>query len=240
MTRIAHISDTHLSGTVDRRARLIGALSQAKRFGADHLLLTGDLTGHGKLSEFHELRNVLAENWSGTSTIVPGNHDGSGTGFGHVFGSLSPPFVLNGEALIVPLDTRVKRRGLLFRALGKVGKLQLQMCDWLTRNVELPTLFVMHHGPQNHAIQFLEGLIDRAAIHRLLARSSKIHVCCGHDHRVMDIGTQIHTAASCALHPEPLRLYDVGVGSFDLTYRSAITGSVGFAGPPGPPVLTLR
>jgi 3',5'-cyclic AMP phosphodiesterase CpdA len=230
--RIAHLSDLHLNGTFDRRARLIGALAQASKAGAKHLLLTGDLTGHGRLEEFRELAGLLAVNWCGGLTIVPGNHDGTSGNFEHVFGPVASPFDLDGQALVIPIDTRAPRRSLLFRALGKVGHRQISMLDWLTTDVQKPTIIVQHHGPQVHPLQVFDGLIDRAAIMRLLARSSNIHICCGHDHRVLDVGNQIHIAASCATHDDPLRLYDVGVDGFSVSYRSRFTGTTGVAGLP--------
>lgn len=232
MIRLAHLSDLHLNGTFDRRARLIRSLGQAQKAGAGHLLLTGDLTGHGRLSEFQELAGLLAVNWPGGQTIVPGNHDGLNGNFERVFGPVGQPFDLDGEALIIPIDTRAPRRALVFRALGKVGRQQTQMIDWLTQNVQKPTLIICHHGAQVHPLQIFDGLVDRASILRILKRSPLIHVICGHDHRVLDIDNQIHVAASCALHPDPLRLYDVGVGSFSTSYRSPITGTTGFAGLP--------
>jgi Calcineurin-like phosphoesterase len=228
--KIGHISDLHLNNTFDRRARVIHALSQANAAGAKHLLVTGDLTAHGHPSEFQELAGILAVNWCGGTTIVPGNHD-SGPAFNQIFGPLALPSDI-GDALIVPLDTRVKRRSLVFRALGRVGKQQMRLLDWLTTDVQKPTIIVAHHGPIPSGLWAFDGLVDRAAVKRLLCRSPLIHICCGHDHRVLDIGNQIHTAASCALHPDPLRLYDVGVGGFSIAYRSAYVGTTGFAGPP--------
>jgi 3',5'-cyclic AMP phosphodiesterase CpdA len=228
--RVAHLSDLHLNGSFDRRARVIGALSQASMAGARHLIVSGDITAHGRIPEFRELAGILAVNWPAGVTIVPGNHDGCRGEFESVFGPVAPPSDL-GDALVIPIDTRAKKRSLLFRALGRVGKQQIQLLDWLTQDVQKPVLFVMHHGSQKHPFQQFEGLIDRVAINRLLARSPLIHVICGHDHRVLDLG-QVHAAASCALHPEPLRLYDVGVGGFGVAYRSQYVGTTGLAGPP--------
>lgn len=230
MLRIAHLSDTHVNGSSDRSRRLVAGLSKAREAGAKHLLLTGDLTAHDRVQEFLELQNILAWEWPFLATVIPGNHDRQ-QNFERVFGKLPGPVVLP-ETVIVPIDTRVGKRAFIFRALGNVGKAQIESIRLIAGQVSRPVILAMHHGAQLHPLHFFDGLIDRQRILSLLKQNSNIHICCGHDHRVLDIGDQIHTAASCALHEDPLRLYDVGVGGFKIAYRSTITGSTGFAGPP--------
>lgn len=230
MLRIAHLSDLHLNGSLDRANRLIAGISNAREAGAKHLLLTGDLTGHDKVSEFLELQNILSWEWPFQATIIPGNHDRK-QNFERVFGSLGGPVDLK-EAIVVPIDTRVRNRALIFRALGSVGKEQFALLNLLQQNTK-PVIIAMHHGPQPHPLHFFAGLIDRRKILSLLARNSNFHVCCGHDHRVLDlVNNQVHAAASCALHPDPVRLYDIGAGMFKVAYRSMITGTTGIAGVP--------
>jgi len=230
---VAHLSDLHLKNDEGRRLRFVRALGQAKAAGAQELIITGDLTASGRERQFQELADVLAEHWPYGRTIVPGNHD-SGHGFGRVFGPLDHPKMV-GETLVIPIDTRAPRRAILFGALGKIGAMQLSMLDTLTRNVAGPVIIAAHHGPQfGGVLHPFHGLIDRAAVMRLLGRSPNIHYLAGHDHRVLDIG-QVHTAGSVATHDDPLRLYEVGAGGFRSIYRSADPGSAGFAGPPSSP-----
>jgi 3',5'-cyclic-AMP phosphodiesterase len=233
--RVAHLSDLHLNGTFERRARFIGALDRAKRSHASHLILTGDLTAHGKPEQFRELAGVLTINWAGGLTIVPGNHDGAPGAFERTFGAVGAPVFLAGGGTILPIDSRVHRRALLFRATGKVGSAQLQKIDALTSSPSGPVIVALHHGPQrtSGALHYFEGLQDRSALLRLLGRSPLIHVLAGHDHRVLDVGGQIHVAASVATHPDPLRLYDIGTGvpsGFQIFYKSNVIGTCGVAG----------
>ena len=51
-----------------------GLLAEATAWGADHLLVSGDLTAIALPEEFEEARAALA-GWSGRMTIIPGNHD---------------------------------------------------------------------------------------------------------------------------------------------------------------------
>jgi 3',5'-cyclic AMP phosphodiesterase CpdA len=49
-------------------------LGEATAWGADHLLISGDLTAIALPEEFEEARATLSA-WSGRMTIIPGNHD---------------------------------------------------------------------------------------------------------------------------------------------------------------------
>ena len=102
MCRIAHLSDVHIldKNVVGRRdryrfatkvvsmgraidpgaraGRLGRALARAKAGGADHVVISGDLTEVGEHREFERLAEVLhdARLPDGSITLVPGNHDG--------------------------------------------------------------------------------------------------------------------------------------------------------------------
>jgi 3',5'-cyclic-AMP phosphodiesterase len=217
--RIAHLSDTHLNGTADRRTRLIAGLSKAQGAGAKHLLLTGDLTTSGRPEEYYELARVLRTHWVGSSTVIAGNHDSSQ--FDSMFGA--PSLIDLGDAFVMPLDTRYGKRALLFRALGRVGLEQLSSVERLASSTTKPVVVAMHHGPQSHPLQWLDGLVDRRRMLGLLESHPHMHVCCGHDHRNLDVG-RIHVAGSAAHHPDPLRLYDVVEGRFFPSYRSIEPG----------------
>ena len=101
MTRIAHISDVHMldpnpsrtrSGfsmrvrflsfgrPLDAEARqrkLRRSLETAKRVGAQHFVLSGDLTEIGAPGEYETLAEVLHDSGIAPDrmTLVPGNHD---------------------------------------------------------------------------------------------------------------------------------------------------------------------
>src|SRR5689334_2812563 len=101
MRRIAHLSDVHMLDRETRRSsaryrlatravslgraidpkgrarKLSRALHAAKASGADHFVLSGDLTELGEHSEFEHLACVLHEAGMPHDglTMVPGNHD---------------------------------------------------------------------------------------------------------------------------------------------------------------------
>lgn len=82
----------------------------------------------------------------------------------------------------------------------------------------------MHHGPQLSMLQPLDGLTNRHAIEELTRDHPHVWLCCGHDHRHMDIGYGF-AAASVAEHPDPLRMYEVSDGQLVPTYRSDVPGT---------------
>src|SRR5688572_30610536 len=101
MRRIAHLSDVHIldasvatrrahyrfatklvsmGRAIDptaRRRRLARALHSAKESGADHVVISGDLTEVGEQVEFEQFAEVLHEAKlpDDSVTLVPGNHD---------------------------------------------------------------------------------------------------------------------------------------------------------------------
>lgn len=230
MIRLAHLTDTHIDGTVDRHGRLARCLREAIGRGAQHLLLTGDLTSHGRENEMRELAGLL-EGWPKTATVIGGNHDGPEFAW-HLSGLLrrflpastpGRPFFV-GEVAIVPIVTYFENRALVFRALGNVGRQQFSgLADFVSR-ARHPVVVAMHHGPQLDPLRAFAGLVDRHRIQGLLQANPHVSVCCGHDHRVLDVG-QVHVAASCATHPDPLRIYEVGVGRFESVHCSSCEGS---------------
>lgn len=232
MARLAHLTDLHLNGTVARQEKFAKALTQAAYLGANHLLLTGDLTAHGNQAHFVELARVLYAYWPHGATIVGGNHDGPNfrKAIAHdgVLGrwshtSVSGAIVRLDDLTVLPIDTFVSKRALLFRALGFVGAAQLDAVERIVRDARRPVVIAMHHGPQAEPLRAFASLVDARRFAGLLSRNPHVSVCCGHDHRVLDIGP-IHVAAAVAHHPDPLRLYEVAAGRLRGIYTNGQTG----------------
>lgn len=90
--RIAHLSDLHISWTrsnIKKQVKKIAKsthMDSARNFQAvmddlarreiDHIIITGDITGGGKLHEFDIARQILNDHIEPKKmTIIPGNHD---------------------------------------------------------------------------------------------------------------------------------------------------------------------
>lgn len=211
---LAHLTDLHLNGSADRRNRVVTALRMARGLGASHLLLTGDLTAYGTTPQVHELAGLLEAEWPKSQglgrTVVAGNHDGVGA-IDKLF-PLPPPVDVGG-ALVVAVDTRFKRRALAFRALGAVGKEALSDIERVSRDPGRPVILAMHHGPHGRDLDLFQGTVGRKGLGALLEERPHLHVCCGHDHRHVDLG-QIHVANAVAHHDKALRLYEVSGAGF--------------------------
>jgi len=236
MTRFAHLTDMHLDGSRAHRSRFDAALSKAQAFGAEHLLITGDVTGSGSFKEFQEVADAL-RGWPGHAvTIVPGNHDGHPKRWRDAiagplrnFRLTSTPgmFTDVGDAVIVPVSSQLGGRAPLFWAIGHVSSGQVQMLHEIaetSRALGKVMVIAMHHGPQLNLLQPLDGLTNRHVIGDLVRSYPNVWICCGHDHRALDLG-QVFVAASVAEHEDPLRTYDVIDGRLVPTYRSEKPGS---------------
>lgn len=219
MTRVGHLTDLHLDGSRARAERVSRGLRHAARLGCRHVAITGDLTAAGRRREFDQLAGVLAP-WvdSLALTVVPGNHDLAGGVRSHLEGSElgrllgregSVHYHLDG-CFVVGLDSRMRQRSPLYRARGRLPREQLELLDDLAAQTPHPVLACVHHGPQGHPLESLDGLVNRAELLDLLARRPNVHVLCGHDHRSRDAcGGRVHVAPAVVDCKDPLRVYDV-------------------------------
>ena len=78
--RIAHISDTHVSPEYNRGniSKLKSLLSGIAEEGYDHVVITGDIAGHGEERDFRSVRRLLKYFGLltyGKLTVTIGNHD---------------------------------------------------------------------------------------------------------------------------------------------------------------------
>jgi 3',5'-cyclic-AMP phosphodiesterase len=235
MTRIAHLSDSHLDGSVAQNARLRHGLNRAAESGADHLLLTGDLTSSGKRAEFEELAGCLAGWPSARVTMVAGNHDGEPSNWTRAlsetrlnrFRSTSLPGTVTdlGDATIVAVSSQAARRAPIFKAQGTVNPHHLRALGAVAAsNPQKCVIGAMHHGPQWNTLQPFDGITNRASVLATLRAAPNLFICCGHDHRVLDLG-RVFTAASVAEHDDPLRIYEIQGSTLVPTYRSPLAGS---------------
>jgi 3',5'-cyclic AMP phosphodiesterase CpdA len=177
--------------------------------GADHFILSGDVTAYALEGEFWLAQNALGPlaKDKRRCTIIPGNHDVFTPGshrarrfsryFGHLLESDLPehrredafPFVrLVGEeaAVVGLLSARVPFvPGMAF---GTIGEAQLDGLAAIVKDPRLAgraLLVVVHHAPltdEGRADRFLHGLHDAEALFKLLPgpRYAVLH---GHIHK---------------------------------------------------------
>jgi len=267
IARIAHISDVHLLAPARRshdltvrflsfgRAldgparvrKLARALSMARRNGADHVVVSGDLTESGTDAQFDVLAGVLEDAAldPGDVTLVPGNHDAYQAEDGWrraLAGPLRPyrdagaaepgKIVERGDVAILPLDVAIHQP--VTRSTGRVTDDAIDRVERRLRDPAIgkrATLVVQHHPPYAHASrawQWVDGLSGASRLTALLARFPHVSVMHGHLHRVADLAlgaprSRVFGAPALVEDDEAapsVRLYDV---------RDGVIESVGLA-----------
>jgi 3',5'-cyclic AMP phosphodiesterase CpdA len=251
MRRVAHLSDVHI---LDRRApsrhqgryrlatrfvslgravdpglrarRLAGALAVARAGGADHVVISGDLTEVGHDAEFEHFAEVLhaARLAPDTVTLVPGNHDaytrpdgwrralaGPLRAFAGASATEPGKVVDRGTVALLPVDTTC------FQSITwSGGVFTRETAEALDRRLADPALrdkalvLVTHHPPFHPhrlpIVRWIDGLRGAARVLELLARHPRLQLLHGHLHRVMD---RILASSSDGAHAgrTPTRLF---------------------------------
>ena len=225
MSIVAHVSDLHLlerdhhqrrglplrrlqflstGAPLDAEGRLqrtTTALQLARRGGADHVLITGDLTEDGVDAQFEVLAEAL--HCSGLSpdcvTLVPGNHDGYADGTAYAR-ALEGPLrayretsrdgtrtVLPG-AVIVPVSTMLdeqwctRSRGVVRQE--DVARVRRLAADPISRHKAV--VVAQHHPPSHHPlfpVEWFDGVANAHAMRDVLVERTRVHVLHGHTHR---------------------------------------------------------
>jgi 3',5'-cyclic-AMP phosphodiesterase len=264
-TRIAHLSDVHMldarpkrdrSGysmghrflslgrpldAVGRRTKLTRALSSARRVGADHVVISGDLTEIGSPGEFECLAETLHD--SGVSpervTLVPGNHDlytsadawtraleGPLAAYRATSASEPGRIVECAGVRLLPLD--VARYQPVTRSAGWIDEHTLDLVHRRGADPGLgdrPLVVVQHHPPfvrATQAWQWVDGLLGAARLMSILEAFRHLFVLHGHLHsavnRVLGCGVARVLGATAIVDDQDaprVRLYDVRDGRLE-------------------------
>jgi 3',5'-cyclic AMP phosphodiesterase CpdA len=181
MLTIAHISDIHC-GSEFQRAIFETAVEEINALEPDVLVVSGDLTENGLLSQFRLAREMLDTIQCERRLICSGNHDYRSTGY-LLFKRFFPskPVVRFGNYVFATVSTARPERN-----DGEVGHRQV---IWLERTLarykRLTKIIIMHHhliqvpdtGPDNIPV------IDAGDTLRGILESKVNLVLAGHRHR---------------------------------------------------------
>lgn len=250
MTRIAHLSDFHLvepehaarrgadwwrlhylsfKRPIDaegRRVRAERALRRAFESGADHLVLTGDLTEDARPSQFALLAELLAGSGfaPGQITLVPGNHDAYGDGAWDraLDGSLAPwaptsrGLIDLAEAVIVPVSTAVEQMWTRSSGFLDVGALP-ELGRLLDHAADRAVVLALHHPPFRVLHHWIHGLANHLDLQAFLGGHPTVHCLHGHIHRAVsrplgDGDARVFSVEAVAESDDPLRVYTVEGG----------------------------
>jgi Icc protein len=259
MAKIAHLTDLHLlednharrSGAhrlrlsylslfrpldaLKRRRLAVRALERALSAGADHLVVTGDLTEDGVAAQFEVLAGVLAESrWPASRvTLVPGNHDAydDGAAFERALeGPLRPYRETSAPGAVMDVaGARLIAVSTAFhqayaRSAGGFDAGGLGAIEGAAREAAaagVPLIVAQHHPPRRHPIapiQWIDGLQQHRQLTALLLRHDHAHVLHGHTHAAIDrpvrpgAPARIFSAEAVVDSLSPLRFYKVEHG----------------------------
>jgi Icc protein len=279
MTTIAHLSDLHLLeegherratagrvrlgflsfgrrlDAVDRRRRARDALRRAYQAGADHVILTGDLTEDGVDAQFEVLADVLhaAPFADSQVTLIPGNHDAyddAGAFARALDGPLrrwaptsraGMPLELD-EVTVVPVSTSMHQH--YTRSAGRIEGEQLENVHRVASDARgngRAVIAAVHHPPLGWAFppaNWIDGLANRAAMRGLFEAHPNLHALHGHTHSATDdvvtVGeaARIFSTQAVVDAADPVRIYHCGDGRVAPSEQTPAT-------PERPPIFPL-
>jgi len=264
-TRIAHLSDVHMldarpsrarSGysmghrflsfgrpldAEGRRRKLAHALSAAHRVGAQHVVISGDLTEIGTPGEFETLAETLhaSEIAAESITLVPGNHDlytspdawtqaleGPLAAFRATSAQEPGRIVECAGVNFMPVD--VARYQPVTRSAGWIDEAALDAIQRRAGDPGLgdrPLVVVQHHPPfvrATQAWQWIDGLVGAARFMSIVEAFRNLFVLHGHLHsavnRVLSCGVARILGATAIVDDKEaprVRLYDVRDGKLE-------------------------
>lgn len=178
---LVQISDIHC-GPMFRRQTFRTAVEEINRLSPDVVLVTGDLTENGLVSEFRTAKRELRRLKVKKIIYVSGNHDYRSTGYllFKGFFPFSQVTEVDDAVVIVLSSARPDRDD------GEVGNRQnLWLESTLEKNKDRTKIVAIHHHiipiPDTGADQIT--IIDAGDVLRSLIKSKANMVLCGHRHR---------------------------------------------------------
>ena len=191
-----------------RVKKLVRSLDSAQKGGAEHYVISGDLTESGTSAQFEQFAEALHDTKIAPEriTLVPGNHDAYAAGDAwdkaiqgplRAFASSSAgghgtagKVVERGELCFLPLDVSLHQpitRSAGFLTAEAAALLWRRMKDTALSRRAL--VIVQHHPPFAHALgpwQWVDGLRGTERLMDLLVSFPHVQVLHGHLHHVVD------------------------------------------------------
>lgn len=230
---IAQISDLHIqeggkdTELIQAEHHLAVCVQTLNRLAPrpDLVVITGDLTEHGRKQEYLLLKPLLAE-LDIPYLLIPGNHDSPAmlreVFHEHAYLQTSSPFIQyaidDWPLRIVALDTTVPMRS--------EGNLCAERLRWLSDTLAQapgkPTVVLMHHPPFETGIKLMDdlGLLNgREAFTQIIAPYGNIErILCGHLHRTMLCRVGPTVASTCPGTAHQITL-DLDASAQDLSFN---------------------
>jgi len=189
-TFIAQLSDSHITtGPLGAGPAAGLQLALARVLALDPrpdcVVITGDLTDHGRPDEYAALREIIGD-FPLPLHLMTGNHDDRAALL-DAFGGAAYYSVEYPDFTMVALDSLIPGS-----PAGRLGPVQLAwLDDVLSRRPGVPALLGLHHPPMPVGIRFLDGmrLLDGDALREVVAAHPHVvRVMAGHVHRPVSAG----------------------------------------------------
>lgn len=200
---LAQISDPHIRADTEAPTlALKRAMEGARRYGAEAILLTGDLVNNEQPDEYAELARALAAP-PAPVFVLPGNHDDRAMIRDHF---ADRRYLPRGDNLSYVIDTYAVRIVMVDQICPSQthGEFTPELAAWLDSTLaetpDKPTLVALHHPPfATHDILFDKiGLQHQDRFAEVIAKHRQVQrIICGHHHRVA-IGQVAHAPAIIA------------------------------------------
>lgn len=213
---LAQISDTHVRADDFGAAagKLKRALAGAKAYGADAIILTGDLVNNERASEYAALARAIAHP-PAPLFIMPGNHD-ERTRLRHRFAKHAAYLPESGPLSFVIDDFPVRIVAVDQVVPGEThGMLTEEGARWLDTALAAqpskPTIVALHHPPFLTHDKLFDNIAlrDRDLFASVIAKHPQvIRIISGHHHRV-GFGQVAHCPAVIA--PSTSWIYGLAV-----------------------------
>jgi 3',5'-cyclic AMP phosphodiesterase CpdA len=224
-----------------RRQKLKRSLEAAERVGAQHFVLSGDLTEIGTPGEYETLAEILHESGIAPErmTLVPGNHDlyssadawrwaleGPLAAFARTSAREPGKMVEVPGATLLPVDATFHQP--VTRSAGLVPDETLDLIERRAADptlASLPLVVVQHHPPffrKTSALHWIDGLIGAHRMMTMLEKFRHLWVLHGHLHTIVDRAltcgvSRIRGATAVVDDKEAarVRMYDVREGRLE-------------------------
>jgi 3',5'-cyclic AMP phosphodiesterase CpdA len=190
-----------------RQAKLKRSLETARRVGAQHFVLSGDLTEIGAPGEYETLAEVLHDSGIAPDrmTLVPGNHDMYSSADAWRWALAGPlaayartsarepgpgKIVEVPGATLLPLDATFHQP--VTRSAGLVTDETMESIERRASDPALahkPLVVVQHHPPfvrKTSALHWLDGLVGASRLMVVLEKFRHLWVLHGHLHAIVD------------------------------------------------------
>lgn len=148
---VAHISDLHIGSSPEHSFVLKGICDAILASDIGTVVVTGDITNRGSVSEFEEFLSITSRLRTERNVILlPGNHDRSRANISHgMMNGEQVNVVSNNGIALLRIDTTIWYNRITFASHGNISTPMLNTIDQLLTQIPEHTFVIvaLHHHP---------------------------------------------------------------------------------------------